>query len=65
MLRWHSGSAEPYTSTVRAGCDAAVAATANCQLIDMDGYELRGGGDTGHYSINGQIELGQDLAAML
>lgn len=65
MLRWHSGSVEPFTSTVRSGCNAAVAATANCQLVDMDGYELRGGGDTGHYSYNGQHAIGQYLATQL
>lgn len=65
MLRWHNGSAQPFTSTVRTGCNAAVAATANCQLVDMDGYELRGGGDTDHYSYNGQHALGQYLATQL
>jgi len=65
QARWHSGSVEPFTSVIRSATNSVVAATANCQLIDMDGYELRGGVDTGHYSINGQIELGQDLAAML
>ena len=65
QARWHSGSVEPFTSVIRSASNSVVATTDNCQLIDMDGYELRGGGDTGHYSINGQIELGQDLAAML
>ncbi len=65
QCRWHVGSVEPYTATIRAATDAVVAATSNCELVDMDGYPLRGGGDTGHYSVAGQESIGQYLASQL
>lgn len=65
QCRWHSGSVEPYTATIRAATDAVVAATSNCTLVDMDSYPLRGSGDTGHYSIVGQTQIGQYLAGVM
>ena len=65
QCRWHVGSVEPYTATIRAATDAVVSATSNCELVDMDSYPLRGGGDTGHYSVAGQESIGQYLATRL
>jgi len=64
VARLHSGSPETYSSTVRAAQEAVVPGISNCELLDMDGYELRSG-DPVHYSYNGQHQLGQDLAALL
>ena len=64
VARLHATCPEAYSSTVRAAQEAVIPTLDNVQQIDMDGYETRAG-DTVHYSINGQIALGQYLATQL
>jgi len=64
LCRLHDECPETYTNTVRTAQATVAASKGNCQMVDLDGYEPRSG-DPVHLSFNGQIELGQDLAAML
>lgn len=64
VARLHATCPETYSSTVRAAQETVIASLNNVEQVNMDGYETRPG-DTVHYSINGQISLGQYLATRL
>jgi hypothetical protein len=64
LCRLHDELSETYTSTVRTAQAAAAAIIPNCEMVDLDGFEIRSG-DNAHLSVNGQIALGQHLATRL